>query len=400
VQSGGINVGSNQTLYIAGGAFIQGRISASGSSVTIRGRGIIDGAGINIQNSNHVRVEGVICKGSTGWTVTPRYCDSVTIQNVKVCNSRNLGDDAMDIVNCTNVLVKRCFLRCDDDNIAIKGYIHSTLETATWDKPCSSITIEDCAFWTDRANTFRIGFETEIQGAEKNITARNCDVVHTFNGYSGINDYWANTVWYIQPTDNMAFENFLFEDIRIDNGKSILIKLIPMIRSGWGWNGVQVGKYVKNVTFRNITWTGTAAPPIYISGVDATHYVQDISLVNVNVNGICTQRTSAGVTVGPNVANLTFACNASRTTHPEAETTPAPSIIAVRQSAQGVHFDLPGAGEFAIRITNAGGQIVALESVRTNDGDGLICRMLPAGMYAAHVVAGSKRFAARFVVAN
>ena len=46
LPSGGLAVPSNTTLYIAGGAILQGRLVPSGSNITIRGRGIVDNMGV------------------------------------------------------------------------------------------------------------------------------------------------------------------------------------------------------------------------------------------------------------------------------------------------------------------------------------------------------------------
>ncbi len=48
-------------------------------------------------------------------------CDRVMIDNVKICSSRMINDDALDLVNTQNATVRNCFFRTQDDSIAIKG---------------------------------------------------------------------------------------------------------------------------------------------------------------------------------------------------------------------------------------------------------------------------------------
>jgi len=78
-----------------------------------------------------------------------------------------LNDDALDLVNTQNATVRNSFFRTQDDSIAIKGL-------AEMPRPCENILIEDCEFWTDVANIFRIGYECETAGV-RNIRARRLD---------------------------------------------------------------------------------------------------------------------------------------------------------------------------------------------------------------------------------
>lgn len=71
-----------------------------------------------------------------------RNCDGVVIDNMKICGSRMINDDALDLVNTQNATVRNCFFRTQDDSIAIKGL-------AKMPRPCENILIEDCEFWTD-----------------------------------------------------------------------------------------------------------------------------------------------------------------------------------------------------------------------------------------------------------
>lgn len=363
-----ISVTSNQTLYLAGGAYVKGRISASGSNITIRGRGIVDGTdgnggNISMQNCSNIRLKDIIFKGSGGWCVVPRYSDSVSIVNVKVCDGRNLGDDALDVVNCTKVLIKGCFLRSADDCIAIKGYIHSTRETATNDKPCAGILVEDCVLWTEDCNIFRIGFESEVSGSMSDYTARNCDVIRS-GGQMGCNDYWRAGVFYLQPTDNTPMENLLFENFRIEpEAPCNVLRCSPMIRSGWGWNGIENGKYVKNVVFRDIEYKGSSSAPICLYGVDATHYVSDISLIRVKRGGVCAQRTSPGVTVGPSATNITFDCSATGAVAPRRSQPSRKVPLIIQHGAHMAVFNERGA------------------RVGTAQGEGIDNSALPAGIY-------------------
>jgi len=102
-RPGAINLNSGQTLYIAGGAVVQGGVNARGSNVTIRGRGILDGYpwtgsnkptvtlihGISCTNLN---IDGIIVKDSWDWNIELDKCIGVTI---KISNSSPIVPNGM-----------------------------------------------------------------------------------------------------------------------------------------------------------------------------------------------------------------------------------------------------------------------------------------------------------------
>ena len=109
-------------------------------------------------------------------------------------------------------------------------------------------------------------------------------------------------------------EDMEFENIRIDNhdGERNLIKIQPMIRTGWGWNGKLPGKYVKSVLFKNVFLTGSTAAKapgaIYVSGADARHVVEGIRFENVTRYGRCVRKGAPSVEIGKHATDIQFLC--------------------------------------------------------------------------------------------
>ena len=124
---------AGQTLYLAGGAVVKGAIIArQADHIRICGRGILDGtdwpwlkgpAGqmVGIQDSSDVTIEDIVIRGSFAWTVVPMRCRNVTIRNIKIVNSRVQNDDGINPCNSQDVLIDDCFVRTDDDCVALKG---------------------------------------------------------------------------------------------------------------------------------------------------------------------------------------------------------------------------------------------------------------------------------------
>ena len=123
---------SDQTLYLAGGAVVKAEVLVKGTNIRICGRGILDGSDwewrtgpvgnlIAIRNSTDVEANGITLRGSSHWTIVLKNSQRVTVRNVKLCNSRVQNDDGINPCNSQDVLVTDCFIRSDDDCIALKG---------------------------------------------------------------------------------------------------------------------------------------------------------------------------------------------------------------------------------------------------------------------------------------
>ncbi len=320
-KDGLIKLKSNQTLYLAGGALVNAGIEASGDNITIRGRGILNGthwehnAGptdfmINAKDCNNLVIKDVILKGSYYWTVVPQRCDRVLVENLRLVGSRVGNDDGVNPCNSSNVTIRNCFFRTDDDAISPKGITRAGGEADS--KPVENIVVENCVFWVDFANVFRIATESSCP-AVRNFTARNIDVIH-FPDRDRVQIFW------LHPTGLMAMENLTFENIRINGEKPYnIVKLSPALqlvgtrpivaptpnnitkgpgRRGQGSRGYgefvvipSNGPYIHNVVFRNVSTYGKGTNPakergiIFLQGVSERQDVSGITFDNVSYFG-------------------------------------------------------------------------------------------------------------------
>ncbi len=326
-KPGKILLRRNQTLYLSGGAVVSGGVEAEGENIKILGRGILDGTDyahqqgpavfmIHLEKCRNVVIRDIILRGSWGYTIAPCGSDSVLIENVKICGSRVSNDDGIDPINSSNLVVSNCFVRTDDDCIAIKG--HKGYNRKNSEK----IIVKDCSLWTDRANIFRIGYESETGGMQ-DITAQNIDVLHIVDNRQP-EEFWANCIFYIQPSDNMPMSRLRFENIRINasDGNNLILKMMPMICRGMGdletkrntgkfysWDYLLPGRFVEDCTFKDIILSGTPAKGqgiIYIAGADTAHVVRNIRFENIVRFGLKTFADSPDVFIGPYAYNITF----------------------------------------------------------------------------------------------
>jgi hypothetical protein len=313
-----IELTSGQTLYIAGGAVVKGAVISKGDNIRIMGRGILDGndwphsAGpaarlVTTNDGRNIVIQDLICRGSWNWTIQLTRCNQVTIENVKLCGSRVGNDDGVDPCNTSNLTVRNCFFRTDDDAIAVKGMARTEQE---W-MPMENIVVEDCTFWVDYANVFRMGTESRSLGL-RNFTARNIDVIHSLNP--------ANPrvqIFYLLPADNMPMENLVFENIRI-NGETPqnLVKIVPEVNNMWSRRGNPIlvpgnGPYVHNVVFRNIEVygehkEGTTWGTLIIGGLNERHNVQAITFENFTRYGKLLKSDSPNMEIRQFVDQIKF----------------------------------------------------------------------------------------------
>jgi len=219
-----IELRSNQTLYLAGGAVVKAEVLANGENIRICGRGILDGSDwewrkgplgslIAIRGSRNVEIQDITLRGSPHWTIVPYQSQHVTIRNVKICNSRVQNDDGINPCNSQDVLITDCFIRSDDDCVALKG-----LDSRGADGNVERITIENSTLWCDRARVFLLGHESRAPYM-RNVTIRNLDIIH-----------FTMTAFLLEPGEDMRLEDVAIEDVRIHGeGQRSLVRLRPTI---------------------------------------------------------------------------------------------------------------------------------------------------------------------------
>lgn len=290
---------SNQTLYLAGGAVVKAEVLAGGNNIRIRGRGILDGSDwqwrtgpvgnlIAIRNSTDVEITGITLRGSSHWSIVPRHSQNVTIRNVKLCNSRVQNDDGINPCNSQDVLITDCFIRSDDDCIALKG-----LDFSEQNNNVERITVESCTLWCDRARIFLLGHESRAEYM-RNITLRNLDIIH-----------FTMTPFLLEPGEDMRLQEVTIEDIRIHGeGQRSFIRLRPVVNQ---YMRRKVPGFISSVRFRNITLDGGPGDYlVQIEGADAQHSVRDVVFENVSITGSKLTRESKPVRIGEHTQNIRF----------------------------------------------------------------------------------------------
>jgi hypothetical protein len=301
-QPGRITVTNNQTLYLAGGAVVKGGIQAEGENIRITGRGILDSSDyewrkgptacvVMIRGTN-VEVSGITIRGASHWTIVPRNSRNVTVRNVKLCGSRVQNDDGINPCNSQDVLITDCFIRTDDDCVAMKG-----LELAGPSSNVERVRVENCTLWCDRARIFLLGHESRAPFM-RGIALRNLDIIH-----------FSMTAFLFEPGEEMRLEDVTVENIRVNGeGQGELIRLKPVVNQ---YMRNKVPGHVENVTFRNVNVSGQPGRyRVQLSGADENHAVENVRLENVE---ILTQKLVQGserLEMGRHVSTVSIKANA------------------------------------------------------------------------------------------
>ena len=273
-----VQANSGQTIYIAGGAIVYGdgggpRPNAAifdlrGSNITLRGRGIIDGSlcpwhtrSIVYVTGSDIRVEGVVLRDSSGFTLPVRRSDRVKIDGVKIFGWRG-NSDGIDLCNSRQVGVSDSFLRTFDDLVVLK--------TDKGQGELRGVTVKNCVLWNEFAHALSLG--AELREPLNNVLFSDCDVIH---------DKGREWLLRVYNCDSAPVGNIVFENIRIEEARRLMSVWIG--KAVWSKEGER-GR-VDGVTFRNIQSAQPVVPgPLAdLVGFDAEHAVNGIGFENVIV---------------------------------------------------------------------------------------------------------------------
>jgi hypothetical protein len=185
------------------------------------------------------------------------------------------------------VLISDCFIRSDDDCVALKG-----LDFQAVNPDIEQITVENCVLWCDRARVFLLGHESRA-AFMRGITLRNLDIIH-----------FTMTPFLFEPGEDMRLENVLVEDVRINGeGQEELARLKPTVNE---YMHKKVPGAIRNVRFKNVSVSGKAGPYFFtLQGADEKHDVREVAFEGVSILG---QRlTREQCRIGGYTTNITIA---------------------------------------------------------------------------------------------
>ena len=317
-----------RTLYLDEGAVVLGRVEAENASdLTIRGRGVFCSSQENhgdgrrpqmeFRNCDNLKIEGILLRDTPNWTLKIVGSTGVHIDNIKEIGWI-MNSDGMDFICCRDVLVENTFQRNYDDNVTIKAfnatpeYIASHTNTdgsysdgAIWmvaglrNFEVCNYEIRNCVFWADKAHNMLVG--PEARGiAFRNIRFHDNIVLENRQDDGIYPGAMAVMIADDGTFEDISFENIIVEDI--DGGKVFCAHFT----NAWAFDGLY-GQWARNITLRNIAYTGTRATPSWIRGRSDAQSIDGVTIGNFTVNGApVTDGSGPHLEINGYVRNVTF----------------------------------------------------------------------------------------------
>ena len=288
-----VRVSSNQTLYLAPGAVVEGQLVVRGTNVTVRGRGRFDGGAFghckgpargnmtSVAGSN-IRIQDVVFASSWAWCLVLASCNDVCVENVKILGGHVLNDDGIDLCRAKDVSIRNSFIRAQDDCIAVKYW-------------AEGVVVEDCTLWPDFANAVRIGYECDDGRAFRNIVFRRLAVPHLSLAKRKVTHAWANCFLEVQAANGACVSDLLVEDVAIDSAEQgdnfVILRTLVVDRASHADAGAG---HIDGVTLRRVAFP--PAPPdsmrVQIDAFDAGHGVRNVVFEDVSAHGPLTLRNA------------------------------------------------------------------------------------------------------------
>lgn len=277
-EAGVIDVKSNETVFIDGGAVVYGRINSENArNIKIIGRGILDASKIERNKGPHMvnlvhvvnaTISGIILRDAHIWALTTTSCDSITIDQIKMIGLWRYNSDGIDIVNCSNMVIKNSFIRAFDDNIVIRGSRGPYKEGF---KIIDNIKVDSCVLWNDWGRALEIGANTVIDTI-KNISFANCHIPH-----------FTSVAMDIQNCDRGTVKDIRFKNISIEGqiSDSLTLGTLPIFTKAWGkiivlgiygsyYSSDTVRGQINHIYFDNIKLSSVNPTGIYHAEYDST----------------------------------------------------------------------------------------------------------------------------------
>jgi hypothetical protein len=305
LPGGKLKVPSGKTVYIAGGAVVNGQILIENvNNVKVLGRGILEqapGKGVRIAWSKNVKIDGIIASQCfTGGS------ENVTISNVKAISYWQWGD-GMNVVSSNNVEFDGVFNRNSDDCTTVYG------SRGEFKGGCKNVVMKNSTLWADVAHPILVGTHgsTPNPVVLEDLTYQNLDIL----------DHMEQQIDYqgclsLNAGDSNLIRNVRFDNIRIENFRhGQLVNLRVFFNKKYC---TSPGRGIENVLFKNVTYNGNNALMSIIAGYDDLRKVKNITFENLRINGkLITDKMPdkpgwyktgdmAGFFIGEHVENVTF----------------------------------------------------------------------------------------------
>lgn len=125
--------------------------------------------------------KNVVCRDfhltrSGFWNFHVCYCQDVHISGVRITNAQGPSTDGIDIDSSRNVLVEKCDISCNDDNIVIKAGMNA--DGMRVNRICEKVEVRDCIL----REGMGLAFGSDMAGGIDDIYLHDMQFIGTDNG--------------------------------------------------------------------------------------------------------------------------------------------------------------------------------------------------------------------------
>ncbi|CAE8598629.1 unnamed protein product [Polarella glacialis] len=287
-----LRLANDTTVHLDAGAVVLGYVRGDGlRNVTIRGPGILaasfwPGASIppgqakgascgyfgpialQISNSSDITLDGFTIVHSTSWNVKLESSTNVHVRGLNIIAWQCMND-GIDVVSSQGVVIEGCFIRSNDDAIALKG-TDPTMETR-------DVLVQDNVLWGQSyGNCMEIGFELWNAGVSNVSFIRNV-CFHSARAAMSIHNAGHTAVHGIKYQD-ITVEGVFSNDISVDENQGLQLLDITIIAGRY--SGPDLGRRgsVADVLFSNVTYHPNKIRYLFsrLLGNSSSHRISDV----------------------------------------------------------------------------------------------------------------------------
>ena len=296
LPGGVLTLKDGESAYIAGGAVVQGSINvgvqkdaegygrgarvpvkAAAKDIRITGQGVISpsekGMPLAVFNAERVHLEGLTVLNTNQWTVRLFNVSKSTLSGLHVFATGKYSD-GLDLLGCTDILVRDSFFRSEDDCVAIKGQKFDVVGGNV-----ERIALENLVIWHGLSgNGIEIGWELGVEHV-KDITVRHCNIMHSDCRPKA----FKRAALSIHNSGGAAVSNILYEDINIEQARESLVHLW-VGKSDFNKGSTKIGS-ITGVTYRRLRYLDGPPLPITIDSQEAPGNIKNITFEDCTILG-------------------------------------------------------------------------------------------------------------------
>lgn len=227
--------------------------------------------------------------GDGSWEVQVPDCTNIEFNyfHIIACSPNS---DGISIQSSDNIRIYNSYFRTWDDGVVLKNYSGGNTH---------DITVKNCVFWTDLAQSMEIGAETNKAGTANSIYTANfedIDIIHS-NHKPAMSIHNMDNI----TVSDIHWKNVTIEDAQMGNNQGYgdgwpLIIDVTNVRGGEvpgtdaGWTRQWDRGTIENVTFENISvlsWQNdrNLKPGVRIMNSEYGGTISNITITNLNYNG-------------------------------------------------------------------------------------------------------------------